>query len=597
MNKFLLFLLIVVSASVTAQTTITTTTVSGTWTLSGSPYLVQNYINIPVGQSLTIEPGVDVKFVPTTKLVVDGQLIAAGTQSLPIVFEATDTTGWSNQTTTAGGWNGVHFFDNNGAADNSIFQYCTVKDQKYGFPYLVYTVNAFTCFRSLKILNCTFTHNHSGVGANLADPTVNLALYHAGDTIEFNGCTVTDNYSSNGIIRTTNTGGYTQILNSEIGNNHLGSGIWAVWNNLLIENNEVHDNEMIYDNAPIKISIGNVIVRGNKVYNNVCEQLAAVGCRSGHVTIENNLICNNQQTSANCGLTGGGGGIHLSHNEGAVDFTDTYYIVRNNIIANNFTAFGGGGIYVYHARATISNNDIINNFTPNTLGKAVLINDPMSEVYMKNNIFFSKSTAGVVDTNLIIFVMSANKIKLDYNYLPAAYSSVLTTSTTFTLVGPTNHNVIGTTPGMVSPTLNNDYTISALTADFNLLNTSPCNSQGDTVGCFTAAIDYAGNQRINGTIEIGAYELAPQEGIENNLSDELNLLSVYPNPVTANNMFHVITPEAKGVLTIQDLMGRIIYCQTVTATDNRVSLINAFGGIYIISFQGKKNFKGKLMLI
>ena len=63
-KQFLPLLFIIISAAVTAQTNITTTTVTGVWTLAGSPYLVQNYINIPAGQSLTIEPGVAVKFVP-----------------------------------------------------------------------------------------------------------------------------------------------------------------------------------------------------------------------------------------------------------------------------------------------------------------------------------------------------------------------------------------------------------------------------------------------------------------------------------------------------------------------------------------------------
>ena len=216
---------------------------------------------------------------------------------------------------------------------------------------------------------------------------------------------------------------------------------------------------------------------------------------------------------------------------------------------------------------------------------------------MKNNIFYSKSIAGIIDTNMIIFVMSANKIKLDYNYLPAGYSKVVSGGSSFTLVGDTVNNVIGVTPGMVSPTPYSDYTYSALPSDFSLQLSSSCNSQGDTVGCFTSTIDYAGNQRINGLIEIGAYELPAQEGIENNFSNDLNLLSIYPNPVAANNLFHIITPEAKGILTIQDVTGRIIFSKTVTATDIRVNLTNAVSGVYIISFQGNKNFKRKLMLI
>ncbi|MCX6294977.1 MAG: hypothetical protein NTX97_02735, partial [Bacteroidetes bacterium] len=419
MKKITTYLLLLLSISAVSQTTISTATVSGTWTFAGSPYIVTVSTGVAGGQSLTIQPGVVVKFMPTTKLNVDGQLIASGTLALPIIFESNDTTGWFNQAVTTGGWSGLQFKQFvGGGTDNSILNYCTIKDVKYGYTYVASYTSALTCERGLQILNCTFTHNHAGLGMYVASATLSLNTYLATDTIEVNGCTINDNSSSFGVVRTGNSGGYTKIINSELHDNHLGSTIGGIWNNLLIENNMIHHNDMVNDAAPIKVSIGEVTIRGNKVYNNVCEQLAAVGCRSGHVTIENNLICNNRQTNGSCGASSGGGGIHLSHNEGAVPFTDTYYIVRNNVIANNYSAYGGGGIYVYHSRATISNNHIINNST-NTMGLGVLILDPMSEVNLRNNLFYSKSVSGVVDTVNIVYVLSANILKMDYNYIPS----------------------------------------------------------------------------------------------------------------------------------------------------------------------------------
>ena len=96
----------------------------------------------------------------------------------------------------------------------------------------------------------------------------------------------------------------------------MASPIWGSWVNTLIENNEIDNNEMINDGSPIKISIGKAVIRSNKVHHNICEQLAAIGCRSGQIDIDNNLISNNQQLDGNCGATGGGGGIHVAHNEG-----------------------------------------------------------------------------------------------------------------------------------------------------------------------------------------------------------------------------------------------------------------------------------------
>ena len=571
-----------------AQTNITTPTVSGTWTLAGSPYIVQTVINVPAGQSLTIQPGVNVKFQPATKLTIDGELVASGTSGQPIVFEATDTNSWSDESTTVGGWGGIHYMQyTGGGTDHSTFNNCILRDAKYGYSSAVQYMNAFSCERSLKILNSTFEHNSSGTGSYQADAPLFLYTWQPADTIEVNNCIMTDNTSTFGIVRSCNyLGGHTRILKSNLHHNFAGSTIWGIFNDLLIEDNLVHHNTMQNDNSPIKISIGKTIIRGNKVYNNECDQLAAVGCRSGQVTIENNLICNNRQNDGACGAVGGGGGVHIAHNEGAADFNDTYYIVRNNIIANNYSAYGGGGIYVYTAKATIANNHIINNYTP-YFGRGILVLSPSSEVNLRNNLFYSESTLGIVDTTNIIFILSANTMQVDYNYLPGPYHQVASSSFGYTLVGDTIHNVIGTHPNMVAPTADNDLNTSALSADFELMANSPCINHGDTTGAFPSAIDYNGQSRILGPIDIGAYEYRQLEGEENVLLSYATL-SAYPNPVATNGTVSIYTPENKGNLVIQDLSGRTLHQQPVTTTQNTLTWIPESKGIYLVSFYGKK---------
>src|SRR5678816_2329438 len=72
---------------------ICSTQVTSTWNLAGSPYTVcAAGANVPVGVTLTIDPGVIVQFDtgPGSKnLVVQGKLIANGTVTQTIAFTST----------------------------------------------------------------------------------------------------------------------------------------------------------------------------------------------------------------------------------------------------------------------------------------------------------------------------------------------------------------------------------------------------------------------------------------------------------------------------------------------------------------------------
>ena len=105
-----------ISASITADTT---------WTAAGSPYILTGNIAIggPAGVTLTINPGVTVKFATGSQLLVDyydkGALVANGTSSDPIVFT-------SNVSATAGAWPGLRFGTIAGAPASSV-SYATVE--------------------------------------------------------------------------------------------------------------------------------------------------------------------------------------------------------------------------------------------------------------------------------------------------------------------------------------------------------------------------------------------------------------------------------------------------------------------------------------
>ena len=101
-----------------------------TWTLANSPYIVTGNILVSQGVTLTIEPGVEIRFDGYYYLRVDGTLIADGTPEDLIVFT-------SNKTNPApGDWNTIRFantstpavYDENGNyIGGSIMRYCRIE--------------------------------------------------------------------------------------------------------------------------------------------------------------------------------------------------------------------------------------------------------------------------------------------------------------------------------------------------------------------------------------------------------------------------------------------------------------------------------------
>src|ERR1051326_522850 len=119
MKKIILILILAFFQNAAkTQTTVPGGNVYGTWSLSGSPYLVQGAIQVPNDSTLTIQPGVIVNFQGHYKFIISGRLIAVGNSTDSIFFTASNTTT---------GWWGFRLNNIASNNDSSKFSYCSIQ--------------------------------------------------------------------------------------------------------------------------------------------------------------------------------------------------------------------------------------------------------------------------------------------------------------------------------------------------------------------------------------------------------------------------------------------------------------------------------------
>jgi hypothetical protein len=113
MSVFLIVALLSATPT-TAQTIVSDTITTTTWTKALSPYRVTGTAIVPSNNILTIEPGVDVLFDADVQFIVQGRLYAVGTQSDSIRFFKG----------TASNWRGIRI----SGGDSSTIAYMRIND-------------------------------------------------------------------------------------------------------------------------------------------------------------------------------------------------------------------------------------------------------------------------------------------------------------------------------------------------------------------------------------------------------------------------------------------------------------------------------------
>ena len=149
-------------ASVTTPS-ITPTSLGGgiaantTLTLANSPYLVNSQYTLAPGYTLTIEPGVHIRFASSINMEVRGHLEAVGTANKPIIFTAADPT---NSSKTS--WQGLHVASNLGG--NAIIQYAEMSHAALGiWVDCCSGTGTINIYDSIFNTNSTALHNYAPV--------------------------------------------------------------------------------------------------------------------------------------------------------------------------------------------------------------------------------------------------------------------------------------------------------------------------------------------------------------------------------------------------------------------------------------------------
>ena len=240
-----------------------------TWTLSKSPYVVSQDVEIAGGTILTIEPGVEVRFEGNRSLTVNGSLHAVGTNDSYITFTS------NRLTQRPGDWETIKFAGSNN--ESLSIENCIIE---YAEQAIAVESSAKAIIKYSKIMNNSVSGIHvvGESNLNVKGNTIRSnenGISSAGDASS--GIKVLDNRfdsNYNGVLLYASSTGTTEISNITIRGNTFSHNENAIKFNMFpITLGEIHD---------VTISQNTVCLNKNGVYMRIW---------GGFIDFATNLIC------------------------------------------------------------------------------------------------------------------------------------------------------------------------------------------------------------------------------------------------------------------------------------------------------------------
>ncbi|MES2396926.1 MAG: T9SS type A sorting domain-containing protein [Bacteroidota bacterium] len=261
-----------------------------TWTLANSPYIIVDTVVVFPGVTLTIQPGVQVKFNDSMRLENrQANIIAIGTITDSITFTS------NSSSPSPGSWKEIFFNEN----ISSIFKYCHFKYAKTAVFYLANGTN-----QILNIKNSTFDYNLNClnvVNNNNSTSYVDSCSFRKNSAVVQTPTYLTKQLMMNHCSIVNNLLGldfaYSTIENSIIDSNATGIKIHLNDNVL---NCKIRYNAIGIQNQYISSTGGNIIT-GNEINNNVI----GISLNINGDNFSSNQICNNTDYNLKYLYTGG----------------------------------------------------------------------------------------------------------------------------------------------------------------------------------------------------------------------------------------------------------------------------------------------------